>query len=375
MTAPTQATSRATGLGGHGRPVPADGRTALTLAAPSLRRPPAGTYRPDRPHDDRPHDDRLATGDVDGGQHNAVLSGLVDLTTALLAGEPLPQVLQLIAQRARQVTPAAAVYVGSAADNGVLVLDVHAGQGSAHSPRQQLSLGPPGSALADVVTRGAIRTVGPLDLPGLDDGHGDSAQGDGAHGDGGRSDASGLALPLGLDRTGRYRVLVVLGLSSRHLAGPVLAATVRALRTFAARSGAALDVAAARERLEDARGRDRVAASVQALVIERLFAAQQQLAGADGLIAQQPDQAQLRVRLALDHLENAIARIGTAIYGTHRPRVHTTGGITHPRDQDCLPEGGPVAAGARAADQWPAARPPGHADAARATAGVVRPAR
>lgn len=262
----------------------------------------------------------------DQGQREYLLAAAGELALALLSGQPTHDVLQLIATRARQGTTAALALIGSSTDGDLLVVEAAAG------PDSDWLRG-----------RSVLLTAMPV---------------------------AGLALDLGETSDGARRVLVLLGLPAASRT-----ASVRALRAFAEQAAQAFDLAdqrAAVERQRLLQDRDRTATDLLELVIPHLFATGLRLAGADGLIHGQPEQARARVSRAVDDLDLAIAHVRTAALGL-RTAPAQAGGPSgavpapassssrgpHPPDKVATGRSGGTLGASRSARRLPVARPGG----------------
>ncbi|MCU1590154.1 MAG: hypothetical protein JWP11_1410 [Frankiales bacterium] len=219
-----------------------------------------------------------------------------EVSTALLSGQDPEDVLALIAARARQVTGAALAFVALPVDGERLLIEAADGEG-AEAQRGRL-VDRAGSLLAKVLDEGTTRLVPASELPAT------------------TSQGNGLAVPLGgLEGRG---VLVVTGLEEAD----VTLAT-RALSSFAAQAAVALELAERRrdaERFAVFEDRDRIARDLHDLTIQRLFATGMQLEGAARLIDQQPQEATVRVRRAVDDLDGTIRELRSTIYGLQAPQ-------------------------------------------------------
>lgn len=211
----------------------------------------------------RPHGQ---PGLLDQGQREHLLAAAAELSLALLREQPTDEVLQLIATRARQAAMAALALVGRSTDRDVLVVEAAAGPDSDWLLGQPVRLTP---------------------MP-----------------------TAALALDLGDTAGGGRRVLVLLGLPAASRT-----TVVRALLGFAEHVTAALGLADRRADVERERllqDRERPATALLELVVPRLFGAGLRLAGADGLIRCQPEQARARVSRAVQDLDLAIADVRAA---------------------------------------------------------------
>lgn len=198
-----------------------------------------------------------------------LLAATGELARALLVGRPTPDVLQLIADRARAGTTAALGLVGTSTDSRLLVVEAAAGPGSDRRRGRQVLLTP---------------------MP-----------------------ANGLALDLGQTAGGARRVLVLLGLPAEGHAATVLAA-----QAFAAQTALTFGLADQRAALERERllqDRHRTATGLVELVVPGLFATGLRLAGATGLIHGQPDAASTRLSQAVEDLDLAIAQVRATALG------------------------------------------------------------
>jgi signal transduction histidine kinase len=230
-------------------------------------------------------------------QRERWLEASSEVSFALLSGKDPEDVLTLVAGRARQVTGGALAFVALPVDSDRLLIEVADGDG-ADAERGRL-LDRSGSVLGEVLAEGAARVVPAAELPLT------TAPGD------------GLAVPMGAGAGDVRGVLVVTGLSG---ADPAVAK--RALSSFAAQAAVALELAERRrdaERFAVFEDRDRIARDLHDLVIQRLFATGMQLEGAGRLISSRPAEASMRVRGAVDDLDDTIRELRSTIYGLQAP--------------------------------------------------------
>jgi signal transduction histidine kinase len=207
-------------------------------------------------------------------QRERWLEATSEVSTALLSGTDPEEVLLLVAARAREVTGGELALVALPVDADRLLIEVADGEGAERHRGQLLDR-------ADV------------------------------------SSGDRLAVPLGGVEGGRG-VLVVTGVASSDAAVATLA-----LRSFAAQAAVALELAERRrdaERFAVFEDRDRIARDLHDLIIQRLFATGMQLEGAVRLIDQRPQEAEARVRRAVDDLDGTIRELRSAIYGLQAPR-------------------------------------------------------
>ncbi len=268
----------------------------------------------------------LRTDRQDRGQREYLLAAARELALALLSGQPTRDVLQLIATRARQGTTAALALVCSSTGGDLLVVEAAAGPDSDRLRGRSIQLTP---------------------MP-----------------------VEGLTLDLGETSDGARRVLVLLGLAAASRT-----AAAGALRAFSEQTAQAFDLAdqrAAVERQRLLQDRDRTATGLLELVILRLFATGLRLAGADGLIHGQPDQARTRLSRAVDDLDLAIAQVRTGALGLRSAPAQaagTSGAVQapacfsscapHPPDSVATSRYGGTPGASRRTRRLPVARPGG----------------
>ena len=228
-------------------------------------------------------------------QRERWLSANAEVATALLSGTEPELVLELVATRAREVTGGTLALVALPLPGQRLLVEVADGP----QAEQVRGLLLPGALFAEVLAGGRPRRLLPGDVPFP--GAGD-----------------GLAVPLtAADGSGRG-VLVVTGLPATDAPD-----TLRTLGSFATQAAVALELS---ERRNDAQryalfeDRDRIARDLHDLVIQRLFATGMQLESAARLIASRPQEAQARVRRAVDDLDGTIRELRSTIYGLQAPQ-------------------------------------------------------
>ena len=225
-----------------------------------------------------------------------------EISTALLSGTEIDDVLPLVAERARELSGAETALGALPDEHGDLLVDVVLGQDADRLAGHRLD--DAGSAIAQVRATGS-----PLVLSAADGPHPLS---------GGRRVGSAVVVPLGSaqgagsDTARRRGVLVV--------SGPVGGESVREdclaeLQVFAAQATVALELAARRgelERLSVFEDRDRIARDLHDVVIQRLFATGMTLESATRLIDR--PEAAAKVRGAVDDLDATIREIRSSIY-------------------------------------------------------------
>jgi len=219
-----------------------------------------------------------------------------DISTALLSGTDPEDVLQLLAERARELAGAETCFI-ALGENGQLVVEVATGEGAQDLLGTALLLSgtPSGQQLADgeaalLLGEQAASVLGRLPV------------------------TSALVVPLG-PRGATRGVLVA---SSVREGSAVAAVVLGELQAFAGNASLALELAERRrdaERLAVFEDRDRIARDLHDLVIQRLFATGMQLDSVGRLI-DRPEAAQ-RVRSAVDDLDATIKEIRSTIYALH----------------------------------------------------------
>lgn len=219
-----------------------------------------------------------------------------EISTALLSGTDPEDVLQLLAERARELAGAETCFI-ALGEHGRLVIEVATGDGAAELLGTALLLSgtPSGRALADggaalLLGEAAVSVLGRVPV------------------------TSALVVPLGPGGSTRG----VLVASSVRDGSPVAPAVLGELQAFAGNATLALELAERRrdaERLVVLEDRDRIARDLHDLVIQRLFATGMQLDSVGRLI-ERPEAAQ-RVRTAVDDLDATIKEIRSTIYALH----------------------------------------------------------
>ena len=224
-----------------------------------------------------------------------------EVSTRLLSGASLEDVLELVARRTRELSGAATCLVAlpAAAGSGLLVEaadgeDARRLQGVLLTPDDDLRARVLGQGDGVLLATGGARSV----LPGAEV----------------APEGWLLAVPLGAAGSGRGLV-VALGGASGEEPAPSLP---EELQTFAAQAALGLELAERRrdaERLVVFEDRDRIARDLHDLVIQRLFATGMQLESASRLV--QHPEALGRVRRAVGDLDETIREIRSTIYALH----------------------------------------------------------
>jgi two-component system, NarL family, sensor histidine kinase DevS len=253
----------------------------------------------------------------EGRRRERWLEASAEVSTALLSGTATEDVMSLVAECAKEISGAALATVALAGD-GEQELVVEAADGMAagelrglripvgesltgrvYRDGRPLALAEGREAVADAELPCAVR-VGPI-----------------------------LMVPLGLGRVARGVILV-----ANPPGGAVFReAAQRLLEAFAGQAAVAMELAEHRrdvERLVVLEDRDRIAKDLHDTVIQRLFATAMTLMSATKII-DNPDVA-LRVRRAIDDLDDTIRQIRSTIFALQAPsgdegmrrRVHTT---------------------------------------------------
>ena len=222
------------------------------------------------------------------------MQAIAEISTQLLGGAELDEVLELVAGHARGLSGAATCYIALPSGPGRLLVEVADGEGADELLGRVVPLA--GSACEQVLVDGR-----PLLLLG------EEAAGVASAGPAG----SALLVPLG-DHGSTRGVLVV---TTPVDEAPVPVAAVEELGAFAAQATLGLEVAQRRrdaEKLVVFEDRDRIARDLHDLVIQRLFATGMQLESAARLV-ERPEAAS-RVRRAVDDLDTTIREIRSTIY-------------------------------------------------------------
>ncbi|SEG91259.1 Histidine kinase-, DNA gyrase B-, and HSP90-like ATPase [Thermomonospora echinospora] len=245
-----------------------------------------------------------------GRRRERWLAASGEVTTALLSGRAPADVIALVAERARQICDARLSMVALADEAaGTFVIEAAAGpdadrlQGLRVPLEQSVALrvyrsGEPSSLLEGQALAGDLE-VGPV-----------------------------LIVPLGTGTAARG----VIWVGNAPDAPPFRQDTVRLLEAFAGPVTVALELAERRsdaERLTLLEDRDRIAKDLHDTVIQRLFATAMTLMSATKLI-ERPD-VSLRVRRAIDDLDDTIRQIRSTIFALQTPpdaeglrsRLHT----------------------------------------------------
>jgi two-component system, NarL family, sensor histidine kinase DevS len=253
----------------------------------------------------------------EGRRRERWLEASAEVSTALLSGTAPEDVMTLVADCAKEIAMARLATVALVADRGEeLVIEAARGavggdllgvripiddsmSGRVYRGGVSLALAEGREAMADVELPGTLR-VGPV-----------------------------LIVPLGLGQVARGVIVV-----ANAPGGPVFReSTQRLLEAFAGQAAVAMELAEHRrdvERLVVLEDRDRIAKDLHDTVIQRLFATAMTLMSATKII-DNPDVA-LRVRRAIDDLDDTIRQIRSTIFALQTPsgeegmrrRVHTT---------------------------------------------------
>ena len=228
-------------------------------------------------------------------QRERWLQASSEVVAALQGGSDPEAVLELVAQRAREVTGSRLALVALPLPQDRLLIEVADGEGAEGARGRLLDRGT--TLLADVLGAGASRTHSArhLGLPG-----------------------AGLVMcvPLGVPGRPARGVLAVLDPPDADL--PL---TERTLAVFAGQAAVSLELAERRaeaERLAVFEDRDRIARDLHDTVIQQLFATGMQLEAVDRQLQDRPD-ASGRVRRSIDDLDRTIRELRSTIYGLQAP--------------------------------------------------------
>lgn len=227
-------------------------------------------------------------------QRERWLEASSEVSTALLSGSDPDVVLPLIACRAREVTGAGLALVALPAGDARLLVEAADGEAADRVRGQFLITN--GADLGGVLATGEPAPVTTNGLP--------------------LAEGPWLAVPLGSPDGTAQGVLALAKLPGAE------AAALPMLRAFAAQAAVALELAERRseaERFAVFEDRDRIARDLHDLVIQRLFATGMALEGSARLIRERPDEAETRVRRAVDDLDGTIRELRSTIYGLQAP--------------------------------------------------------
>ncbi|MFE1578634.1 sensor histidine kinase [Streptomyces fradiae] len=239
------------------------------------------------------------------------LQANAEITSNLLSGSPRLRVLELIAQRAREITGAALADVAvPVSGTGDLVVELALGERGEH--RRGLVVPVDGTLSGAAYEAGApVTTAGLADDDRYDTGDG-------------RFEGFGpaVAVPLGTEAHDTRGVLLL----ARPQGGPPFTeGELQPLLAFAGQAALALELAQRRtdaEQLALLEDRDRIARDLHDLAIQRLFATGMTLQSAARLVAHEG--AAERVTRAVADLDETIKIIRSTIFGL-RARDEDTG--------------------------------------------------
>jgi signal transduction histidine kinase len=240
----------------------------------------------------------------EGRRRESWLEASAEISTALLSGTAPEDVMALMAERAVEISDAALATV-SLIDQSEQEFVVEAAHGAGADELRGLRV-PIGDTLCGRVFRGGV-AMRPA---------------------GGREALTGAELPCGVAVGPVLMVPLGLGPAARGVilvanapGGPVFGeASQRLLEAFAGQAAVAIELAEHRrdvERLVVLEDRDRIAKDLHDTVIQRLFATAMTLMSATKII-DNPDVA-LRVRRAIDDLDDTIRQIRSTIFALQTP--------------------------------------------------------
>ncbi|HEX4813578.1 GAF domain-containing sensor histidine kinase [Nonomuraea sp. NPDC049480] len=239
-------------------------------------------------------------------RREAWLQASSEITTSLLSGADLHEVLTTMAARARQMCDADLVQVLLPEASGeTLVVDVAEG-GEGVGELLGMTFDVSATPVGEAFRRGV--PVSERDLPSGP--HPDSPLRRLGYG-------PGLMVPLGTAPRARG----VLALAKRSGRLPFSGADQQMLESFAGQAAVALELAEARrdaERLGLLEDRDRIAKDLHDVVIQRLFATAMTLMSTVRLV-ERPE-AGKRLQHAIDELDETIRQIRSSIFALQTPR-------------------------------------------------------
>jgi signal transduction histidine kinase len=230
------------------------------------------------------------------------LQANAEISHRLMSGGPGSEVLQLIAERAGEITDSAlAVVALPMEETGSLAVEIAVGMDAeAHRglvlPMTTSLMGLAFSSAAHVTSEDVAHDERISPEPPRFEGLGPA-----------------VAVPIGTDRTGARGVVLL----ARRAGRPVYSATeIEPLRAFAAQAAIAMELAERRKDAEEIavlKDRDRIARDLHDLAIQRLFATGMTLQSAGRFI--EHGEAADRVVRAVDDLDETIKIIRSAIFG------------------------------------------------------------
>ncbi|HET6499983.1 MAG TPA: PAS domain-containing protein [Amycolatopsis sp.] len=236
-------------------------------------------------------------------QANLRLAAAADITTAVLAGAPTGQVLELIATRAREIAGADRATVMVPDLDGERLVTAAAVGANAEAYRA-LSLpitGPPGEDATPLSVRVYRSGRSMIDLdPDRDTGPDHEA-------------AAGTALAVPLGTAGAVRG--VLAVSNQPDRAGVVSSVIHLLEPFAAQAAIVLELAERRRdaaRLAVLEDRERIARDLNAAVVSRLFEIGIDLTAAVDIIPR--EEAARRVRHAVTGVDEVIRQLNSAVF-------------------------------------------------------------
>ncbi|MEV6979662.1 GAF domain-containing sensor histidine kinase [Sphaerisporangium sp. NPDC051017] len=233
-----------------------------------------------------------------------------EVTTALLSGAGVGEVLSQVARRVREMSDADLVMLLFPSDpvgasSGTLRVRIAEGAEDLVDAEVGVEGSLPGAAYVDGEPR-MVNELGDLGIMA----HPGQATGAAVWG-------PGAAVPLGA--AGSVRGVLALGKRPGRL--PFTPSMLRMLHAFAGQAAIALELAEARqdaERLGLLEDRDRIAKDLHDVVIQRLFAVAMTLMSAVRLVEHPEGSA--RMRHAIDELDETIRQIRSTIFALQTPR-------------------------------------------------------
>ncbi|RCG25840.1 GAF domain-containing protein [Sphaerisporangium album] len=237
-----------------------------------------------------------------------------EVTTALLSGAGVGEVMSQVARRVREMADADLVTILFPSEDAE-TLRVRIAEGADDLGGAEVSVAESLSGAA--YTTGEPQMANELGDPGIGGAADGAAQG-------AMSWGPAAAVPLGA--AGSVRGVLALGKRPGRL--PFTPSMLRMLHAFAGQAALALELAEARqdaERLGLLEDRDRIAKDLHDVVIQRLFAVAMTLMSTVRLV-ERPE-ASTRVQHAIDELDETIRQIRSTIFALQTPRDDADPGL------------------------------------------------
>jgi len=233
---------------------------------------------------------------ADAREQAQLLAASAEIVGPLATGAPEAEVLDVITRWAREITGAETAAIAVPDDDELVVV---AGTGAQAAKLHGLRVPSAGTPAVRVMREGQAEAIGDIAAPANDIGYDLPFD-------------TGLVAPMG---QGRF-FQGILAVASPTDRAPVPPARLPALTALAERAGMALELAGRRrnaQRMVTLEERERIAAGLRGSVIPRLLSVASTLAATAGLISHR--EAQVRLRHAMEDVDNALAEIRSTLFG------------------------------------------------------------